>query len=473
MRRTRLFSKLPSAESIRDSRFLRPLSRYLHHHFLWQFNRASVARGAAIGLFFGILIPFGQIFVSAVFAILLRGNLPIAAFATFISNPFTFPAIYYIAFKIGEFIVENLGLSDPLPLAESAAEEIPATSTIGAWFSNLLDSITGIGLPMMVGLSVLSVTFAVIGYLLVTRLWRLYSINRWRKRIQNRAFKTSPLKIIRLISIERRSALIIGLVSFVLIAVLDVLTSSRVSLLLLQLIPVLFVTWYADAVWGAFFAVALAVSQAVGRLVAEGQSVLHIYSMLDIASDLIATLFLVWLLSQLKTSYEQINRLARHDALTHSLNRNGFYEAVEVEIERCSRYSHHFSLIYFDCDNFKYVNDSLGHQIGDQLLMAVASTLSTNLRSIDVHGRLGGDEFAVLLVETEADAARKTVEHVQEKLDASMRRKNWPVTFSIGVATFETVPKSVDRVIECADLLMYEVKNNGKNSILTRSFTDA
>ncbi|HEY4542284.1 MAG TPA: DUF2062 domain-containing protein, partial [Noviherbaspirillum sp.] len=71
-----------------ETRFLKPFARYLEHHSLWQFNRRAVAVGAAIGLFFGILIPFGQIVVSAFAAFFLRANLPVAAFATFITNPF-------------------------------------------------------------------------------------------------------------------------------------------------------------------------------------------------------------------------------------------------------------------------------------------------------------------------------------------------------------------------------------------------
>src|SRR5690606_31584321 len=96
-----LLRHLPAAETIRQQRLLQPLARFLDHHALWQFNRRSVAGGLAVGLFFAIAIPAIQIPVAAVFAILFRVNIPVAALATFLSNPFTTPFIIYLAYQIG------------------------------------------------------------------------------------------------------------------------------------------------------------------------------------------------------------------------------------------------------------------------------------------------------------------------------------------------------------------------------------
>ena len=270
--------------------------------------------------------------------------------------------------------------------------------------------------------------------------------------------------------ITKHSALGIGFFSFLVVALLDTAISPRVSLLLLHLVPVLFVTWFAGPRWGLFFAVAMTASQAITSAWFELEDSDRRYRYLDLGSDFTATVLLVWMQSKLRNTYEQIDHLARHDALTGIVNRNGFYEMLQAEMDRKKRYDHPLTLIYFDCDNFKSVNDAHGHHIGDALLVKVAATLRSALRRVDVPSRLGGDEFLILLPETGSDAARKTVMHLKESLDSAMRSNHWPVTFSIGVATFEQPPANIDHAIEFADLLMYHVKKSGKNSILFRTF---
>lgn len=111
------------------------------------------------------------------------------------------------------------------------------------------------------------------------------------------------------------------------------------------------------------------------------------------------------------------------------------------------------------------VNDSFGHQAGDDLLCLVAEIIRRNLRATDLAARFGGDEFAVLLPETGADAARAVVQRLQGQLLGAVRTREWPVTFSIGVVTFNDAPEAVDEMVKRADNLMYAVKQSGKNSI--------
>jgi uncharacterized protein (DUF2062 family) len=183
MRRTRVFKWLPTSESIRENRFLKPFGHYLHHHFLWQFNRRSVAGGLAVGLFFGILVPFAQILLAAVAAVILRVNLPVAAFSTLITNPFTFPAVYYVAYRLGELLT---GGKAPVPEAaiETAVKEkiIEQQADVGGWFANSLDWMQSVGGSLAIGLSVMAIVSAVAGYLIVNALWRLHATRRWRKR---------------------------------------------------------------------------------------------------------------------------------------------------------------------------------------------------------------------------------------------------------------------------------------------------
>lgn len=164
----------PTPQRLKDNRFLKPFARHLHHHFLWQFNRRTVAGGATIGLFFGILVPFLQIFLAAFAAIFLRVNLPVAAFSTLVSNPLTFPPIYYLAYRLGDFLV---GSSPNPPETLIAAEIGPAVSMqqngIVDWLPNLFGSIQTIGLPLSLGLFVMATVAALACYVTVSTVWKL------------------------------------------------------------------------------------------------------------------------------------------------------------------------------------------------------------------------------------------------------------------------------------------------------------
>jgi diguanylate cyclase (GGDEF)-like protein len=116
-------------------------------------------------------------------------------------------------------------------------------------------------------------------------------------------------------------------------------------------------------------------------------------------------------------------------------------------------------------DDFKLVNDRLGHSAGDRLLMLVADTLRANVRAVDVVARLGGDEFAVLMPETDDRSAQVMLRRVRRQLLEAARLKGWPVTFSAGLITWVEPPPGVDEMLRTADELMYTAKRHGKNSV--------
>lgn len=134
-------------------------------------------------------------------------------------------------------------------------------------------------------------------------------------------------------------------------------------------------------------------------------------------------------------------------------------------ISRARRYGHPFSVAYFDADNFKTVNDQLGHHVGSQLLVRIVEVLEQNLRATDVAARIGGDEFAILLPETGAEQSWAVLQKLREKLSVEMRVNDCQVTFSMGLLTCVDAPHSVDEMIKIADGLMYEVKKGGKDAI--------
>lgn len=189
MRRSRFFKHMPTSQSIQENRFLKPFSAYLHHHFLWQFNRRGVAGGLAVGLFVGILIPFAQILFGAIGAILVRVNLPVAAFATFATNPFTVPPLYYAAYRLGKFLLGDAsnGALNPGMISKVANEQ----AEVGNWFTNIIDWVQSVGPQLMAGLAVIAVVAAAAGYVLTNVIWHLQARYRWHKRQQKRLHSPS------------------------------------------------------------------------------------------------------------------------------------------------------------------------------------------------------------------------------------------------------------------------------------------
>ena len=151
--------------------------------------------------------------------------------------------------------------------------------------------------------------------------------------------------------------------------------------------------------------------------------------------------------------------------MTGAANRRAFFESAQIEIDRTHRYKHPFTLAYIDIDDFKQINDTLGHEAGDRVLRLYGSTLVKNIRSTDVLARIGGDEFVLLLSETGYDQAHTVIEKVNDLLLERMAKAKLPATHSIGVVTFLRPPSSVDDLLKKADGVMYTVKREGKKTI--------
>lgn len=167
-----------------------------------------------------------------------------------------------------------------------------------------------------------------------------------------------------------------------------------------------------------------------------------------------------------KESEEQIAHLATHDTLTNLLNRRRFNEALENCLTQSNRYGTHGALLFIDLDNFKNVNDTYGHQTGDELLVNISTALKQRLRKSDVLGRLGGDEFAVLLTHVNGEQAEIIAEQMVETVSQNGKytKNNYTnVTASIGVALFPDHSQEPDGIIACADHAMYQAKEGGRN----------
>jgi uncharacterized protein (DUF2062 family) len=161
----------PDREKLLANRWMRPFAHRLANPAIWHFNRHSVARGVALGLFVSFLLPIGQIIVAALFAGLARGNVLVAAAATFVANPITFPAIYYGAYRLGHYL---LGMAT----TGTTFAQVEAAPSMMAMFAGA----TG---PTIIGLLIFAVVSSAIGYALVEGMWRVALIRQWRARPQN------------------------------------------------------------------------------------------------------------------------------------------------------------------------------------------------------------------------------------------------------------------------------------------------
>jgi len=246
------------------------------------------------------------------------------------------------------------------------------------------------------------------------------------------------------------------------IGIADYVTGYGLSFAAFYLLPVVLVTWTLGRDVGLRMAIACAIIGASADFTA-GRSAAHAFWELTTNGMIFGVIILVF--GKLQKALEQAQRMARHDPLTGLANRSAFYEQVAGELVRCQRYRHPFTIAYIDCDNFKAINDRLGHQTGDALLGTVASVLQRSVRTSDIVARLGGDEFIIGFVETGIDVALNTVQRMRQSLSDAMHQQHWPVTFSIGVAAFTSPPTSVDVLIQYADQLMYAAKQSGKNAV--------
>jgi uncharacterized protein (DUF2062 family) len=164
---------LPDHDSIRRHRWLRPVQHLLHHPNLWHLHRRSVAGGVAIGLFCGLIPGPFQMISAALLAILFRVNLPVAAFTTLYTNPFTIVPIYLVAYEIGARVSSASNGSMVPAFPEGHWHD---------WFSHMWTWLMALGKPLLIGLPILAVGLAVIGYAAVRLFWRLYVVWKWHRR---------------------------------------------------------------------------------------------------------------------------------------------------------------------------------------------------------------------------------------------------------------------------------------------------
>jgi len=189
---------------------------------------------------------------------------------------------------------------------------------------------------------------------------------------------------------------------------------------------------------------------------------------------------LIWrMVTNLKDAKDELQFQASHDVLTGLYNRRHLIEHLHLGVAQAVRYHHPYTVVMFDLDHFKQVNDVHGHAAGDLVLSKMAEVLQEGMREGDIAGRWGGEEFLVLLSHTDLDGARQAVEQWRKKIaDTSIQLdsgESISITFSAGVATLDKdkqksdVTALADRLLNVADERMYVAKTAGRNQVCTHA----
>jgi len=182
-------------------------------------------------------------------------------------------------------------------------------------------------------------------------------------------------------------------------------------------------------------------------------------------------IILTFFLNQLNVILH-INYLKMHsikDDLTLLYNQNYLKSFIEREVNRSKRYKLQFSVIFFDLDYLKSINENYGHIVGSEIIKEVSRVLKNSIRNIDIVARFGGDEFVIVLVGSNLDMALQICERLKKKIkETSFLKKdglNLKISGCFGIANFPEHGDSVNELIKKADMAMYEAKKNGKDGI--------
>lgn len=249
------------------------------------------------------------------------------------------------------------------------------------------------------------------------------------------------------------------------LGLIDYITGFELSFSFFYLLPITIVAWTAGRQAGLAFSVLCASIWFTSNLL-SGQTFSNQFvgvwnTLLRFGFYAVVTI----LLAELRHALEEERILASTDPLTGALNKRSFNQIAEKRMIFSEVNRHPYTMVYFDLDNFKSINDRLGHSVGDLALRTVAETIQSQIRNTDFLARLGGDEFAILLTDIDQTHAKPIVERIRMSLLDKMKANDWDVTFSIGALTVLSMPDSTDHLVSLTDALMYAVKTRGKNAI--------
>jgi diguanylate cyclase (GGDEF)-like protein/PAS domain S-box-containing protein len=169
-------------------------------------------------------------------------------------------------------------------------------------------------------------------------------------------------------------------------------------------------------------------------------------------------------ITQRKQIEKELNKLLITDKLTQAYNRTKFEEIMPIEMERTRRFNHPLSLLIFDIDHFKKINDTFGHLFGDYVLKTIADIVREHMRKVNYFIRWGGEEFIIIAIETNFEKAKILSERIRKEVDGYDFDKIDKITISFGVTQFKE-DDTLDTFVKRADDALYQAKEKGRNRV--------
>ena len=271
---------------------------------------------------------------------------------------------------------------------------------------------------------------------------------------------------------DRSSVLSIAAGLLIVIALLDYLSGDGLASSIFYLIPVALVGWRFDIRVSGPFALVATLAWVFVTLLLGVQPENLLFATWDGFSRFIVYLIFALLLGHVRRSLDQAREMALTDHLTGLANSRYFQELAERELEHCRRHGRPFTLAYIDIDDFKDVNDKIGHSGGDRVIQSIATALSGSIRRVDHVARQGGDEFMLFLHEVDGEQAEQVLQLIHSRVSQALENQGLDVSLSIGGVTWATAPRSLDAAIHTADRVMYQVKRMEKGAVLHRTIGD-
>jgi diguanylate cyclase (GGDEF)-like protein len=281
---------------------------------------------------------------------------------------------------------------------------------------------------------------------------------------------------IRFYNIDLRKALpksvvvLAGISAVAILGYLDYVSGYEISFSIFYLIPISFVALLLGFYYGALVS---AISAATWFLADTFSGNTYSYELIPFWNAVMRFGYFLlhsFMLTKLTEATAKAKELSIKDALTGLPNWRYFEEFSSRELKKAKRNSKPLTLCYIDIDNFKNINDTMGHDAGNDVLQIIADIFRRNIRPNDMASRIGGDEFVLLLTETDYENSGKVLLRINSGVAETMKTNNWPVTISMGAVTYNTVVRSLEYMLKQTDELMYQVKKSGKNNLLHKQY---
>ncbi len=248
---------------------------------------------------------------------------------------------------------------------------------------------------------------------------------------------------------------------------IDYITGPELSFSIFYLLPILWIAWKKDGVTAYIFSVISAMIWFYADKKSGSEYSFGHIGYWNAAVRLCFYDVIIYLILRLKKILKEEKEFARKDFLSGINNPRSFYDLASYAMHMSGRIGKGFSVVYFDVDDFKKINDDLGHSTGDFVLSVIGGHLGQSLRSTDIPARIGGDEFMIFMPETDVKAVESVMSKLIPEMAGKVASRGIKLSLSVGIVYFSKVPKDINEAIKITDSLMYKAKKEGKARVLT------